>query len=296
MPPTNGDPILRVEHLCTWLAQRGRPSDGDDVLKAVDGVSFVLPRGGTLGVVGESGSGKTTLARTILRLIPATSGRVLFDGRDVFALPRAELRRLRREMQVVFQDPTGSLNPYLRVEAILTEGLAVHGIGRSRAERRQRAAELLRQVGLSAEDLGRYPHEFSGGQRQRIAIARALAVGPKLVVCDEPVSALDVSIRSQILNLLLDLREQYGLSYLFIAHDLAVVRHFCDEVAVMHGGRFVEHAPAEALFAAPQHPYTRTLLSAAPQHRNVQPKPASPAESHGPRSEPGESSRGPTAA
>jgi ABC-type microcin C transport system duplicated ATPase subunit YejF len=190
---------------------------------------------------------------------------VSFDGRNLLALRGDELRRLRCEMQIVFQDPAGSLNPRMPVEMIVGEALTVHGLARKRAERRERVAELLKRVGLSTDDLDRYPHEFSGGQRQRIGIARALALRPKLVICDEPVSALDVSIQSQILNLLMDLQDEFGLSYLFIAHNLSVVRHFCDEIAVMRAGRFVEQRPAAELFANPRHEYTRTLLGAAPR-------------------------------
>ena len=235
------------------------------MIRAVDGVSFTLDRGQTLGLVGESGCGKTTLARTILRLIPATSGQVHFEGRDVLALRGAALRALRRDMQIVFQDPLGSLNPRLRVESIVGEALTVHRLVSSAAERRERVAELLRRVGLSPDALWRYPHEFSGGQRQRIGIARALALRPKLIICDEPVSALDVSIQSQILNLLNELQTEFGLSYLLIAHNLAVVRHASDRVAVMYKGRIVELAPTDELFDNPQHPYTRTLLAAVPR-------------------------------
>jgi len=259
----SSDAILRVQELRTYFPARagGR---GGGIVRAVDGVTFHVKRGSTFGLVGESGCGKSTLARTILRLIPATSGRVWFDGHDLLALPPRRLRALRRDMQIIFQDPLGSLNPRMDVERIVGEALTVHGLVRTRAERRQRVAELLRTVGLSADDLGRYPHEFSGGQRQRIGIARALALNPKLIVCDEPVSALDVSIQSQILNLLADLQAQRGLTYLFIAHNLAVVRHFCDHVAVMYLGRIVEQAPAAELFGNPQHPYTRALLAAVP--------------------------------
>jgi oligopeptide transport system ATP-binding protein len=273
-------PLLEVDDLRTYLpvrrvaglgksrkapsTNRNRSPGPADVIKAVDGVSFTIDRGQTLGLVGESGCGKTTLARTILRLIPATSGRVHFDGRDVLALRGAELRALRREMQIVFQDPIGSLNPRMRVEGIVGEALTVHRLVRNTAERRERVAELLRRVGLSPDALWRYPHEFSGGQRQRIGIARALALRPKLIICDEPVSALDVSIQSQILNLLNELQAEFGLSYLLIAHNLAVVRHASDRVAVMYQGRIVELAPTEELFDSPQHSYTRTLLAAVP--------------------------------
>jgi oligopeptide/dipeptide ABC transporter ATP-binding protein len=262
---TDSDPLLRVENLATYFGVRGgRCGAARRVLKAVDGVSFELRRGQTLGLVGESGCGKSTLARTILRLIPATAGKVTFDGLDVFALPPRAVRALRRRMQIVFQDPAGSLNPRLHVDTIVGEALQVHGLVRTAAEQRARVAQLLARVGLSADDMDRYPHEFSGGQRQRIGIARALALQPSLIVCDEPVSALDVSIQAQILNLLRDLQREFGLSYLFIAHNLAVVQHESDEVAVMYLGRIVEQAPTDELFAEPRHPYTRTLLAAAP--------------------------------
>jgi oligopeptide transport system ATP-binding protein len=247
------------------LRFRGVTSDGQGVIRAVDGVWLTLGRRQTLGLVGESGSGKTTLARVILRLVPPTSGRVLFDGCDAFALSGRELRRLRRRMQIIFQDPAGSLNPRLTVEQAIGEVLQVHGLAKSRRERTEQVVELLRLVGLPPEACGRYPHEFSGGQRQRIVIARALAAGPELLICDEPVSALDVSVQAQILNLLSDLQAELGLSYLLIAHNLAVVRHCSDYVAVMYRGRIVEYGPAEAVYESPQHPYTRLLLGAAPR-------------------------------
>jgi oligopeptide/dipeptide ABC transporter ATP-binding protein len=264
MTTDNGVPLLRVSDLCVHFRTRARLLGGHaHPLKAVDGVSLDLPGGKTLGLVGESGCGKSTLARAILRLIPATSGRVYFDGHDLFTLPLRALRPLRRRMQFVFQDPYGSLNPRLRVETIVGEALTVHGLVRTNAERRARVAQLLAQVGLTSADGDRFPHEFSGGQRQRIGIARALALQPSLIICDEPVSALDVSIQAQILNLLADLKQQLGLTYLFIAHNLAVVRHICAEVAVMYLGRIVEHAPTAQFFAHPGHPYTRALLAAA---------------------------------
>jgi oligopeptide transport system ATP-binding protein len=263
--PGGETPLLRVDDLRTWFAIRaGVFSKTVGHVKAVDGVSFSLQRGKTLGLVGESGCGKTTVARTVLRLIPATSGRVMFDGAEVLSLPRQEMRQLRRRIQIIFQDPVGSLNPRMTVAQIVGETLWVHGIV-GRGQWRDRVAELLRKVGLPAEAMNRYPHEFSGGQRQRIGIARALALNPDLIVCDEPVSALDVSIQSQILNLLQDLQDELHLSYLFIAHNLAVVEHFCDDVAVMYLGKIVEQASSGALYADPRHPYTQALLMAVPE-------------------------------
>lgn len=255
-------PLLIVEHLSTAFTLPGRPRQ---TLRAVDDVSFTLDAGQTLGLLGESGCGKSTLARTILGLVPAAGGRVRFDGHDLLGRSARQMRPLRRHIQIIFQDPVGSLNPRLNIETIVGEGLSVHRLVRSAAERRQIVAGLLERVGLRGSDMHRYPHEFSGGQRQRIGIARALAVRPKLVICDEPVSALDVSIQSQILNLLADLQEEFGLAYLFIAHDLAVVRHFCDIVAVMYLGRIVERAPTEELVNHATHPYTQALLRAAPR-------------------------------
>ncbi len=259
----SGD-LLRLEAVSKrYPVQRGALRRTTGWVSAVDDVSLTIPAGSTLGLVGESGCGKTTLARLILKLLPSDSGRILFKGVDLAPLPEAGMRPLRREMQIVFQDPYGSLNPRMTVGQAIDEGLRTIGI-RDRAEARSRVAELLAMVGLSAEAAERYPHEFSGGQRQRIGIARALSVGPSLVVCDEPVSALDVSIQAQILNLLRDLQERLGLAYLFISHDLNVVGYLCDRVAVMVRGQIVELAPADELFDRPLHPYTHLLLAAAP--------------------------------
>jgi oligopeptide/dipeptide ABC transporter ATP-binding protein len=251
--------LVRVRGLFKHFPLEG----SDDVVRAVDGVTFDIYRGETLGLVGESGCGKSTVGRCLLRLIEPTRGQVEFAGRDVLATSGAELRRLRREMQIIFQDPYASLNPRMRVRDIVSEPLVIHSIG-DKGERRERVAELLRKVGLDPDYMNRYPHEFSGGQRQRIGIARALALNPKLVVADEPVSALDVSVQAQVVNLLEDLQGEFNLTYLFISHGLAVVEHISDRVAVMYLGRIVEVASAEELYANPLHPYTRALLSAIP--------------------------------
>jgi len=259
------DVLLQVSDLKTHFpVKRGLLGRTVGHVKAVDGVSFAIRRGRTLGLVGESGCGKTTAGRTILRLIPATAGTVSFEGKSVFDLPPGELRQLRRHMQIIFQDPYGSLNPRMTVGGIIGEPLRVHGLARGR-ELEDRVAQLLEHVGLAPAYRNRYPHEFSGGQRQRIGIARALALEPRFIVCDEPVSALDVSIQAQILTLLERLQAELGLTYLFIAHDLAVVSHISDDVAVMYLGRIVEQSPADRLYAEPLHPYTKCLMSAIPR-------------------------------
>jgi len=253
------DELVRVRGLVKHFPVEG----SDDVVRAVDGVTFEILGGETLGLVGESGCGKSTVGRCILRLIEPTAGRVEFDGRDVRALDARSLRELRREMQIIFQDPYASLNPRMRVRDIVAEPLVIHGL-KNREEQRARVAELLKRVGLDPDYMNRYPHEFSGGQRQRIGIARSLALNPKLIVADEPVSALDVSVQAQVVNLLQELQAEFGLTYLFISHGLAVVEHISTRVAVMYLGRIVEVASAEELYARPLHPYTQALLSAIP--------------------------------
>ena len=256
-------PLLEVTDLTKEFSRKRGIFSAPTVVRAVDRVSFAIAEGETFGLVGESGSGKTTTGRCILRLIEPTSGAVRFKGEDVLAFPRARLRAARRDMQIVFQDPYSSLNPRMRVGAIVEEPLIIHKIG-AKAQRRARVAELFDLVGLDPSQLARYPHQFSGGQRQRIGLARALALNPSLIIADEPVSALDVSVQAQVVNLLMDLQARLNLTYLFIAHDLRLVRHICSRVAVMYLGRIVEMGETEALFAAPAHPYTQALLSAIP--------------------------------
>ena len=258
-------PILRVQNLVKHFPiTGGMLGRVVDRVHAVDGVSFDLAAGETLGVVGESGCGKSTTGRCILRLIEPTSGEVWFEGKSVTKASKTELRALARDMQIIFQDPYASLNPRMTVSAIIGEALTIHKLTKTPQEYEARIVQLLQTVGLNADHMRRYPHEFSGGQRQRIGIARALAVNPKLLVCDEAVSALDVSIQAQVINLLEDLQEQFKLTYVFIAHDLSVVEHISDRVAVMYLGRIVELAPAQALYISPLHPYTEALLSAVP--------------------------------
>ncbi len=264
MPETNNN-LLEVEDLKTYFSiKKGLLRHTVGHVKAVDGVSFNIQSGQTLGLVGESGCGKTTVVRTIVRLVPATAGRITFNDVDVLQVGGEELRQLRGDISVIFQDPYGSLNPRMTVGNIVAEPLKVHKAAKG-SKLSDRVAWLLQKVGLSADHINRYPHEFSGGQRQRIGMARALALNPKLVICDEPVSALDVSIQSQILNLLKDLQQDFGLTYLFIAHDLAVVQYVSDFVAVMYLGRIVEYAGGQELYTNPLHPYSRALISAIPQ-------------------------------
>ena len=256
-------PVVEVSHLAKHFVRNAGLLQAGTLVKAVDDVSFTIDAGETFGLVGESGSGKTTTGRCILRLIEPTSGSVRFRGEDVLGFSRRRMREVRREMQIVFQDPYASLNPRMRARQIVEEPLVIHRLGNS-TERKTRVAELFELVGLDTAHLSRYPHEFSGGQRQRIGLARALALNPTFLVLDEPVSALDVSVQAQVINLLVDLQQKFTLTYLFIAHDLRLVEHVCTRVAVMYLGKIVEMGPTASLFATPQHPYTRALLSAIP--------------------------------
>ena len=260
----DNDVLLQVEDVVKHFPVRGTGLfQPKAYVQAVDGVSLTVRRGTTFGIVGETGCGKSTLARCIARLHDVTSGRIVFDGQDITRLSQAKMRPLRREIQMIFQDPYGSLNPRRRVGSIIGDPFAIHGTA-SGAERKKRVQELMERVGLNPEHYNRFPAEFSGGQRQRIGVARALAFQPKLIICDEPVSALDVSIQAQVINLLADLQQEFGLTYVFIAHDLSVVRHVSSKVAVMYLGKVAEVAPSEDLFTTPRHPYTGALLSAVP--------------------------------
>jgi oligopeptide transport system ATP-binding protein len=263
--------LVEVSRLIKHFLSGGGVFRRGTLVKAVDDVSFTIDRGETFGLVGESGSGKTTTGRCVLRLIEPTSGSIAFQGRNVLQFSRRQMRAARRQMQIVFQDPYSSLNPRMRASEIVEEPLVIHRLGK-RPARRERVAELFRVVGLDPAHLERYPHQFSGGQRQRIGLARALALNPSFLVLDEPVSALDLSVQAQVVNLLVDLQQQFSLTYLFIAHDLRLVEHFCDRVAVMYLGRIVEIGPTAALFRSPQHPYTRALLSAIPVSDPDQPR------------------------
>jgi len=261
---SENDFLLQVQHLRKYFYREKLFSSDREPIRAVDGITFSIRRGETLGLVGESGCGKTTAGKAILRLIEPTSGQILFKGGNILDLNREDLRRLRPHMQFIFQDPYESLNPRMRVGEIVGEGLEVHRVAKGR-EKAERVSEILEKVGLHPGDAMRYPHEFSGGQRQRIGIARAISLHPELIVADEPVSALDVSIQAQILNLLMDLRDQLGLTYLFISHDLRIVKHISDRIAVMYLGKMVEIANGEDLFRRPLHPYTQILLQAIPK-------------------------------
>jgi len=263
---SNIEPLLEVSDLKMHFPIRsGLLQRVTDHFKAVDGVSFSIGKGETLGLVGESGCGKTTVGRTLLRLLPATSGTVTFEGHNMFKAQGSELQKLRGDMQIVFQDPAGSLNPRMRIASIVGEPLIIHGLVTDKAELRERVESLLERCGMPRAAADRYPHEFSGGQRQRIGIARALALEPKFIVCDEPTSALDVSIQAQVINLLMDLQEEFGLSYLFISHDMAVIQHVCKRIAVMYKGKIVEEGTRDEIIRNPQHKYTQSLLSAVPE-------------------------------
>lgn len=259
------EPLLQIKNLVKHYPAPGGGLGSARKVQAVDDVSFTLHRGETLGIVGESGCGKSTLARAVLRLVEPTSGQALFEGEDLFQLSANAMRAKRCQLQMIFQDPFASLNPRMTVGQIISEPWAIFPDVTPKAQWKERIADLLTRVGLSADDAGRYPHQFSGGQRQRIGIARALALHPDVIVCDEPVSALDVSIQAQVINLLEEIQEQFGLSYIFIAHDLSVVRHFCDRVAVMYLGRIVEIGTWDEIYNNPLHPYTQALLSAMPE-------------------------------
>ena len=263
--------LVEVSRLVKHFVSGGGVFRRGTLVKAVDDVSFAIDQGETFGLVGESGSGKTTTGRCVLRLVEPTSGSISFQGEDVLRFSRRQMRDARRQMQIVFQDPYSSLNPRMRARQIVEEPLVIHRLGK-RSARRERVAELFRVVGLDPAHLERYPHQFSGGQRQRIGLARALALNPSFLVLDEPVSALDLSVQAQVVNLLVDLQQQFSLTYLFIAHDLRLVEHFCDRVAVMYLGKIVEIGPTAALFRSPQHPYTRALLSAIPISDPDQPR------------------------
>jgi oligopeptide transport system ATP-binding protein len=259
----NSENILEVNNLKKYFQLAAGFFGKFSILKAVDDISFSIKRGETLGLVGESGCGKTTVGRTLLRLYEPTAGEILFDNEDIVTASASKMRQIRRKMQMIFQDPYASLNPRMTVSDIIGEPLDIHGLAKGKA-RKDRVHELLHLVGLNAEHATRYPHEFSGGQRQRIGVARALAVEPEFIICDEPISALDVSIQAQVINLLDELQETLGLTYLFIAHDLAMVKHISDRIAVMYLGKIVEIADSDELFANPLHPYTKALLSAIP--------------------------------
>ncbi len=260
-----GVPLLEVRDLKVYYSSfGGLLGRHENLIKAVDGVSFLVKPGETVGLVGESGSGKTTVGRAIIKLAPVTAGFIFWEGKEISSLDEKTFRPYRKHIQMIFQDPYGSLNPRLTVELIVGEALEIHFPEMSRAERKERVVELLKQVGLRPEYTRRYPHEFSGGQRQRIGIARALAVNPRLIICDEPVSALDVSVQAQIINLLQDLQEQLGLAYLFIGHDLGVVEHISERVLVMNEGKIVESGTCDQIYQQPKHPYTQKLLAAVP--------------------------------